>query len=247
METDFDKDKSNNNSRKFLSALKLLLLIGIVVGIPIYLFVTKADVLQDLGNSDNLNLVTDFLQEYRTESIFVYIGLQIIQIVISVLPGQIFQMAAGYLYGFPLGLLLSIIGAGLGSAIAYYLAVFLGHDALRLFIKPETMDHWVKRLNTKQAYIVVFLLYLIPGLPKDVIAYAAGIARMNVKAYLLMSLLGRIPAMSASILIGVFYETENYYGVGVVAAVSIVIFIICVIKRKSISSYLDRFYERING
>ena len=225
------------------SVLKLLLLVIIIIGIPLYIIIYKQDLVNSLKDANNLLAFAQFLKEYQKESIFVYLGLQILQIVISVLPGQIFQMAAGYLYGILGGLLLSILGAALGSTIAYFLAYFLGQDIIRIFIKEDTLELWIARLNSKKAYIAIFLLYLIPGLPKDMLAYPAGIARINYKAFIIMSLLGRTPAMTASILVGAMYEQKNYFIIGIVAAVSIIIFFICLIKRQQISQWMDRFYE----
>ncbi len=242
----------NNNTNekktnKVFSIIKLLILILIIVAIPIYIMVYHGDLIQSLKNPEGIVDVADYImREYRTESIFIYIGLQVLQIIISVLPGQVFQMSAGYLYGFFFGLFLSIIGAALGGSLAYFIAYFLGRDAVKLFIKPETLDTWVTRLNSKKAYIAIFLLYLIPGLPKDMISYPAGIARINFKAFITMSLLGRTPAMAASVLIGAMYEKQNYSIMTVVAVISIIIFIICIIKRESISKYMDRFYEKVN-
>lgn len=232
---------SNERNSRTTSIIKLILLIGIVASVPLYLIITKSDYIKSLGNIENMESIADFLKEYKWESAFIYIGLQIAQIIISVLPGQVFQMAAGYLYGFLPGLLLSFVGALLGSTIAYYLATFLGRDALKLFVKPETMDNLALKLNTKKAYLIVFLLYLIPGLPKDVIAYGAGASKMNIKAFLLMSMAGRLPAMSGSILMGALYESKEYHWFGIIAAISIIIFLICVLKRKEIGKYLDKF------
>ena len=241
-----DHNNYREQPNKILSILKLLALAMIIIAVPLYFYLYKGDLISNLKNPDNIVAVADFIKEYKTESIFIYLGLQIAQIIISVLPGQVFQMAAGYIYGTLFGIILSLIGAALGSALAYFLAYFLGRDAIRLFIKPDTLDTWVTRLNSKKAYIVIFLLYLIPGLPKDMISYPAGIARVNFKAFIVMSLLGRLPAMSASVLIGAMYEQKNYYVMGAVAIISVIIFLICVIKRKSISKYMDRFYEKVN-
>lgn len=235
----------NNKTNKILSILKLLILLSIIVAVPLYLLITQRDIIDNLRNLDNFKSLVGYLQRNPAESGLLYIGLQVIQIIISVIPGQIFQIAAGYLYGFPIGLLLSIIGATLGSTIAYILAVVLGRDAIKVFVKPDKMDYWAKRLNSKRAYIIVFLLYLIPGLPKDVIAYVAGISRMDIRAFLILSLIGRTPAMSASILVGAFYDSGNYSAMFIVAGVSLVIFIICLIKRKSISNYLDQLYQKV--
>ena len=234
---------SEERKNKIISIIKLLVLIGIVVSVPLYLIITKHEYIKDMGNTDNMRKIAEFLEEYKWESAFIYLGLQVLQIIISVLPGQVFQMAAGYLYGFFPGLLLSITGALLGSVIAYYLAIYLGHDALKLFVKPETLNKFAQKLNTKRAYLIVFILYLIPGLPKDVIAYAAGVSKMNLKAFLLMSMVGRVPAMSVSVLMGALYESKEYQWFIVIGILSVIIFGICFLKRKEIGEYLDKLEE----
>lgn len=237
-----------NNRKKIFSILKLCLLGIIIVAIPLYFLITRAHDIQGLKDLENFeNIVDSITKEYFFESVLIYLTLQVLQIIVSVLPGQVFQMAAGYIFGIPLGLFFSIIGAFLGSTIAYFLAVTLGHNSLKYLVKTETLNYWVERLNSKKAYIIVFILYLIPGLPKDVVAYAAGMARMNYKAFIVLSLLGRIPAMTASILMGAFYDSNNYIGLGIVAAVTIVIFVICIIKRKSINAFIDNMYERVSN
>ena len=91
------KAEKENKRRVILSVVKITLLVLIVVGIPLYLWFFHGDWLRGFKNIDD---VVAFLEKYETESIFVYLGLQIVQIVISIIPGQVFQMAAGYIYGF---------------------------------------------------------------------------------------------------------------------------------------------------
>lgn len=106
-----------------------------------------------------------------------------LQIVISVIPGQFFNLAAGYLYTFFPALLFSIIGAFLGTLISFTLAKLLGSDFVHLFFGKEKTQEYVRKLNSKKAYTVVFFLYLIPGLPKDVVSYAAGVSDMKFKPF----------------------------------------------------------------
>ena len=240
------KDSKNNKSN-ISSIIKLLVLITVVIVIPVYVLIVKGDIVSFLKEPSSIKELASFLREYKTESIFIYLGFQILQIIISVIPGQVFQMAAGYLYGFVPGLALSLLGACLGSTIAYFLAVFLGRDSLGLFIKKDTLDTWVTRLNTKKAYLIIFLLYLIPGLPKDLIAYPTGIARINIKAFLILSLTGRLPAMAASVLMGALYEDQSYTAMIIIASVSIVLFLICFIKRGDINRFMDGFYNKMSG
>ena len=165
--------KEQENKRKvIISVLKIFLLLIIVVGIPLYIYFFQRERLMEF---DSFNAVVEHLGQYKLEAIPIYIGLQIIQIVISVIPGQVFQLAAGYLYTFLPALILSVTGAILGTMVSFYLARFLGSDFVHLFFGREKTLEYVEKLNSKKAYMAVFLIYLIPGIPKDVVSYAAGI------------------------------------------------------------------------
>ena len=169
--------KEQENKRKvIISVLKIFLLLIIVVGIPLYIYFFQRERLMEF---DSFNAVVEHLGQYKLEAIPIYIGLQIIQIVISVIPGQVFQLAAGYLYTFLPALILSVTGAILGTMVSFYLARFLGSDFVHLFFGREKTLEYVEKLNSKKAYMAVFLIYLIPGIPKDVVSYAAGISEMN--------------------------------------------------------------------
>ena len=107
--------KDQKNKRKvIISVLKILLLAAIIAGIPLYIFFFQKEWLSQFENFDD---VVSYLQSYKWESVPIYILLQIIQIVISVIPGQVFQLAAGYLYTFFPALLLALTGAFLGTAV----------------------------------------------------------------------------------------------------------------------------------
>ena len=234
--------KRAKKTKLILSVLKLLLLIGIVVAVPVYIYFYQQDFLAQFKSFDD---VIVYLEQYRFESIFVYIGIQVLQIVISIIPGQAFQFAAGYLYGFFFGLLFSVIGALIGTTISFYLARLLGKGALHLFFGEERMTYFIERLNSKRAYTIVFLLYLIPGLPKDVVSYAAGVSEMKFKAFMAFSMAGRIFGMSGSLLIGALYLHQYYICMGIIGVVAVIAFVLCIIYRKKIHLYLDKFYDKV--
>ena len=237
-----DNLKKAKKTKVLLSVLKLALLFIIVIAVPVYMYFYHRSFLMQFRSLDD---IIAFLQHYHLESIFIYVGIQVLQIVISVIPGQAFQFAAGYLYGFIPGLLFSCIGAVIGTSISFFLAKLLGKDAVHLFFGEERMAYFLERLNSKRAYTIVFLLYVIPGLPKDVVSYAAGISEMKFKPFLILSLLGRIPGMAGSLLIGAFYMKEHYIGMAIVAVLAVAAFCLCVAYRKRINRYLDRFYDKI--
>ena len=234
--------EKENKSRVIISTVKILLLILIVVGIPIYIWFFHGDWIRSFENIDD---VVAFLEKYETQSIFVYIGLQIIQIVISIIPGQVFQMAAGYIYGFWPALLFAMTGAVAGTAISFMLAKVLGRDFLHIFFGEEKMSYYIERLNSKKMYAIVFFLYLIPGIPKDMVSYAAGVSEIKFKPFLIISALGRLPGMIGCLLMGYMIMEENYTGAIVIGFFAVAAFCVCIALRKKIQVLLDRFYEKI--
>ena len=234
--------EKENKSRVIISTVKILLLILIVVGIPIYIWFFHGDWIKSIENIDD---VVAFMEKYETQSIFVYIGLQIVQIVISIIPGQVFQMAAGYIYGFWPALLFAMTGALLGTTLSFMLAKVLGRDFLHIFFGEEKMSYYIERLNSKKMYAIVFFLYLIPGIPKDMVSYAAGVSEIRFKPFLIISALGRLPGMIGCLLMGYMIMEENYTGAIVIGFFAVAAFCVCIALRKKIQVLLDRFYEKI--
>ena len=227
-----------------IAILKLIFLIFIVVLIPLYLYFYQQDFLMRFRD---FNDIVSFLERYKLQSIPIYIILQIAQIVISVLPGQFFQLAAGYLYTFWPALLFSCIGAFLGTTITFWLAKGLGSDFVHIFFEKDKTEDYVKRLNSKKAYTIVFLLYAIPGIPKDVVSYAAGLSEMKYKPFIILSTIGRLPGMMGSIIIGSMWHKEEYVGMIILAIIAVVAFCSCIIYRKKLHELLDKVYDKLNG
>ena len=234
--------EKENKRRVILSVVKISMLVLIVVGIPLYLWFFHGDWIKSFENIDD---VVAFLEKYETQSIFVYIGLQIVQIVISIIPGQVFQMAAGYIYGFWPALLFAMTGALLGTTLSFMLAKALGRDFLHIFFGEEKMSYYIERLNSKKMYAIVFFLYLIPGIPKDMVSYAAGVSEIKFKPFIIISALGRLPGMIGCLLMGDMMMEENYTGAVIIGVFAVITFALCIIFRKKIHGLLDKFYEKI--
>ena len=131
------KDKLRKRYKTISAILKLLLLLFILVGLPLYIYFFRHDIIEQFSTIEQIEA---FFAEYKTQSIIYYLALQIIQIIICVIPGQGLQFAAGYMYGFWMGYVWSLIGAFLGTVISYYLAKVLGHDAMHMAkLAPTTM------------------------------------------------------------------------------------------------------------
>ncbi|MDD6919726.1 MAG: VTT domain-containing protein [Eubacteriales bacterium] len=224
-------------NKKIIAIIKFSILIFIIVGIPLYLYLFQWDWLKQFAD---VNKIKAFFQANEATMIPLYILFQILQIVISIIPGQWLQIGFGYFYGIMSTLALSLIGAFIGSIISYYLSRYLGRDALRVLVKPEKVGGIVEKLKTKKALIFIFLIYLIPGLPKDLCNYAAGIAGINLKLFLIVSMIGRTPGMLGSIIIGHQINAGGYLTAIIIASVATILFLVSAIFHKKLSAWIDR-------
>ena len=236
------KDKIHKRIKVISTILKFALLLLIIIGLPLYIYFFEPQLIDSMSSMENVNAL---FEHYHADSILVYIGAQILQIIICVIPGQWLQFAAGYMYGFWLGFLYSIIGAAIGSVVTYYLAKLLGRDAMHLIFGEARINEFIHKLNSKKAIVIVFLIFLIPGVPKDLCNYAAGISEMKLKPFLIVSLVGRSPGMMGSLLIGRQIEAGNYTGAIVVAAVAVVLCVVGIIMRKRLTGWMDKAYDRL--
>ena len=226
----------------FSAIFKMLLFLVIIVGIPLYLYFFQKDLIQSFSSMENVRAL---FNQYKAQSVLFYLLGQVLQIVICVIPGQWLQFTAGYMWGFWLGYLYSLIGALIGSVLTYYIARFLGHDAMHLIFGEEKIKKWLKHLNSKKAVIIVFFIFLIPGVPKDLCNYVAGLSEIKLKPFLVVSLIGRSPGMMGSLLIGRQIGTGGYVSAGIIAGIAVILCVLCVIFRKRLTKVLDKGYDKL--
>lgn len=225
-----------DNRRKRFAYIKLAILIFIIVGLPVILFFTCRDT---LFNKEWLANLPEFIMQYKGYAAAVLAGIQILQVIICIIPGQPIQLAASYLFGVLKGYLISIGGAFIGAFIAFNIARALGKDSLEAIFGEEKVNDYHRKLNSGKGLTAVLLIYLIPGVPKDLVAYVAGISDMRLRPFLIVSTIGRSPGMLGSLLTGYFISSRNYAAIGVLAVVTAVILIICFVKRKQLVAMLD--------
>lgn len=116
---------------------------------------------------------------------------------------------------------------------------------LCIWFSVKKINEFIHKLNSKKAIVVVFLIFLIPGVPKDLCNYAAGISAMKLKPFLVVSLVGRSPGMMGSLLVGRQIEAGNYTGAIIIAVIAVILFIIGIIMRKRLTGWLDKVYDKL--
>ena len=130
------------------------------------------------------------------------LGLQMLQIVIAFIPGEPVELLAGVLYGTWGGLGVCLLGCVMASALIFSLSKRFGRRFLYRIFGEEKVCGWKWLTDSTRVEMVVFILFFIPGTPKDMLTYIVGITGMRVPRFLLISTFARIPSIVSSTLMG---------------------------------------------
>ena len=131
-----------------------------------------------------------------------FIGLMALQVIIAFIPGEPFELAAGYAFGAVWGTVLVFLGIMLGGIIVFLFVKKIGVKAVEVFFPREQIDS-LRYLNDEKALnATAFFLFLIPGTPKDLLTYVAGLTKIRLVPWLLLTSLARIPSVVTSTISG---------------------------------------------
>ena len=215
-------------------------IIVVIVGVFIAALVAKyPDILQAFQSVESFDA---FLEKHRESSIPLYIIIQALQVVVAVIPGQIVQIAGGYIYGFWYASLWSLIGLSIGSTAAFYMARIIGQQPIRRLYGPEMVDRYTSLLSSGNAFAIMLFLYIIPGFPKDVLAFFAGLSNMKYSRFLPMATLARYPAMALSMLIGSTMGVGSYKATAVLIVVCAAFAGVCFLFKDRLLRLSDRYF-----
>jgi uncharacterized membrane protein YdjX (TVP38/TMEM64 family) len=158
------------------------------------------------------------LKEWGVLAPVLFMLLQALQVIISPIPGDATGFLGGYLFGEWLGLLYSTIGLTVGSVTSFWIGRWLGEHYVRGLVSQEAWDR-LGFIVEAEGTILCFIIYLIPGLPKDLICYLFGLSPMPLWVFALVSGLGRVPGTWILSAQGAHVETGNYLELALISAV----------------------------
>jgi uncharacterized membrane protein YdjX (TVP38/TMEM64 family) len=162
------------------------------------------------------------LREWGVLAPVIFIVLQALQVVLSPIPGEATGILGGYLFGQWLGLLYSTIGLTLGSIGAFAIGRWLGAHYVKNLVSTETWNRLGFIVEAEGA-VLCFIVYLIPGLPKDIVCYLFGISPMPLWVFTLVSGLGRIPGTWVLSAQGAHTAAGDYLRAILVTAVAVAV------------------------
>lgn len=138
----------------------------------------------------------------------VFILVQIIQVIVAPIPGQITALVSGYLFGIWKGTLYSMAGIAIGSLVAFQLSRMYGRPYVEKVLDDHVIDEF-HRFAQKRGELALFIIFLVPGLPDDAICFLAGLTDIDIRKFLAILLVARTPSFFLSSLAGSSFATAQ--------------------------------------
>jgi len=171
------------------------------------------------------NELKALVRSYGASSPLAYIFLQMVQVVIAPIPGGAVEFIGGYLFGAKIGFLYSMIGLLIGSWVAFSLARIFEKLAVEKVVPLETRKKF-HYLIGHEGVILSFLLFLIPGFPKDALCYILGLTPMHLGMFLFISIVGRVPGTLMACLQGAKAFDHQYKALLILTGISTLVILI---------------------
>ena len=149
-----------------------------------------------------------------------FVLMMAVQVFVAVIPGEALEIAAGYAFGAVEGTILCLIGEGAGGILVFLFVKRFGVRAAETFFSLEKLHSLRFLQNQKKRDMLFFLLFLLPGTPKDLLCYFAGLTEMSVPAWVCIQLIGRIPSILTSTMGGDALGSEKYWIAAIVLTVT---------------------------
>lgn len=196
-----------------------LTVIFVLLSAIIFLYIGKP-LIQFLEEPERFR---EWVNSHGIWSYFAFIGIVVLQVIVAVIPGEPFEIAAGYAFGIAEGTILCIIGMTLGSIIVFLFVRRFGVKAVEVFFSLEKINSLNFLKNTKKLTLFTYLVFLIPGTPKDLIGYFIGLTNMKLTTWILISSVARIPSIITSTIGGNALGIKNYFFAIIVFVIALAI------------------------
>lgn len=211
---------------KFIHMFVLVLAIALLVFVSFKLFPMFAN----LGTPQGQAKFQKDITSQGLEGILYLLGLQLLQILVPILPGEPIELLAGMCYGTFGGLLLIFVGAFLSSCLIFFSVRTFGRNFIDTFLgkdKVKKIEHNKLFTNRKQIEFFLLIAFLIPGTPKDFITYIAGLLPIRASRFLLISTFARFPSVITSTFAGANLVSGNLHITIITYAITLVFCGIC--------------------
>lgn len=170
----------------------------VLVGLVVLAVLLWQPLIELASDGDKLK---ELVRQHGVLGPLIFIGVQLLQVLIAPIPGQLVSMLSGALFGPWLGTLYSMFGMALGFTLIFILAKNLGRPFVERFVNQKYLDKF-DYITKTNGPVVLFLIFLTPFFPDDIISLIAGLSPIRIRTLILVSLAGRLPGTLVLALLG---------------------------------------------
>lgn len=177
----------------------------------------------------------DWVDSMGIKSRFIFVGMVVFQIIFAIIPGEPLEIGAGYAFGAFEGTLLCIIGIVMGSILVFLVSRYFGVKVVESIYPREKLNKFKFLNNPKKLNTLAFILFAIPGTPKDLLTYFIGLTPMKLRTWILISSIARIPSVVTSTIGGNALGIKDYRFASIAFVIAIVISVTGILVHRKIS------------
>lgn len=214
----------------------LVVFIVLITAIVVAIWPTLSIVFEPGGVETLIELITS----QGPLGVLILLGMQLLQIIVAFIPGEVVQIAAGMMYGPLWGSVVILVGCVLSSMVVYELVHKLGAPFVRSMVGEKQLLKFRQFELSGKFGVTVFILFLIPGFPKDVLTYIVPLIDMNLRTFLLLSTIGRTPGVIISTYAAAGLADGNIVTSVIIFVVAALIAIIVLLLRNRIIDAISR-------
>lgn len=194
-----DKNKKILSIISIVVAISIMLVLGYFIGVPMVKFVKEPDKFRA------------WVDSLGTLSYLAFGGMVILQVIFALIPGEPFEIVAGYAFGAIGGTIICIVASTIGSMIVFFLVKKFGVKLVEVFFSLEKLNNLKFLKESKKRDLLFLIIFMIPGTPKDLLSYVAGLTDISFTSWLIICTLGRIPSVISSTIGGDLLQGQNYF------------------------------------
>lgn len=165
----------------------------------------------------------ELIKSYGSLGWLVAFGIQVLQVIVSPIPGEVVELGMGICFGWFWGAVLCLVGSALGSVIIMFIVKKVGIKMVQLFVSVDKINELRFINSERKLNSLVFILYVLPGTPKDPLIFFFGLTRIGIIEFTVISTLARIPSVITSTVGGKLFIDGHLIGAVIVIAVTAVI------------------------
>ncbi len=192
----------------------LILLLILMIGTAILIFYPKFGdyKISDTGAMARyLDDANAWLEDFGFFRYLTLFFIQVFQVIVAIIPGEPVELLAGFVLGTVGGTLLCIIGSAIGACIIFWGVHRFGQGFIAFFTGKKFYDRLSFLKDPVRRDMFLFVLFLIPGTPKDLLLYFSPLTNITLWRLVFIISIARIPSIMSSTYVGA-HVSEGEFG-----------------------------------